>query len=112
MNNENKYQFINNLPKEYHQIFWDIMISAESDKELGVRFYKSQCKLIMRYLYKKDKEIERLRKENEKLKEDIKFCINTMKNEYECTDKRTNRELHTMVEILEKWTKEYKEGSD
>ena len=42
--------------------------------------------------------------ENKRLKEDIKFCINTMKNEYECTDKRTNRELHTMVEILEKWT--------
>lgn len=60
----------------------------------------------------KDNEIERLRKENQQLKEDIKFCINTMKNEYECTDKRTNRELHTMVEILEKWTKEYKEGSD
>ena len=60
----------------------------------------------------KDKEINRLNNIINDLKEDIKFCINTMKNEYECTDKRTNRELHTMVEILEKWTKEYKEGSD
>ena len=33
MNNENKYQFINNLQKEYHRIFWDIMISDESNKE-------------------------------------------------------------------------------
>lgn len=61
---------------------------------------------------KLEDEIERLNNIINDLKEDIKFCVNTMKNEYECTDKRTNRELHTMVEILEKWTKEYKEGSD
>ena len=73
--------------------------------------YKDQ-KIIWNRLKAQQNEIERLRKENQQLKEDIKFCINTMKNEYECTDKRTNRELHTMVEILEKWTKEYKEGSD
>lgn len=35
------------------------------------------------------------------IREDIVFCINGMKNEYACTDKRTNRELHTMVKILE-----------
>ena len=33
--------------------------------------------------------------------EDITFCINGMKNEYACTDSRTNRELHTMVTLLE-----------
>ena len=37
----------------------------------------------------------------DEVREDIIFCINGMKNEYACTDKRTNKELHTMVKILE-----------
>ena len=37
----------------------------------------------------------------EEVREDIVFCINGMKNEFACTDSRTNRELHTMVKILE-----------
>ena len=42
----------------------------------------------------------------EGLEEDIRFCINNMKNEYACTDSRTNRELHTMVKILEERLKD------
>lgn len=37
----------------------------------------------------------------DEVREDIIFCINGMKNEYPYTDSRTNRELHTMVKILE-----------
>jgi hypothetical protein len=62
MNNENKYQFINNLSKEYQRILWSIMIKAESNKFVSEceKLTKQDCKLIMRYLYKKNKEIEHL----------------------------------------------------
>lgn len=36
-----------------------------------------------------------------KLSNTINFCIENMKNEYNCTDQRTNQELHNMVKSLE-----------
>ena len=42
--------------------------------------------------------------------EDITFCINGMKNEYACVDYRTDRELHTMVGILENTIKVLKDS--
>ena len=71
MNNENKYQFINNLPKEYHHILWDIMIKAECnhsvDRPKGLS--KQECKLIMRFLYKLFNNIKEIQQENKKYKE-------------------------------------------
>lgn len=45
--------------------------------------------------------IEKLEQTLNEAKEDIFFCINDMKCEYACADRRTNRELHTMTGILE-----------
>lgn len=52
MNNENKYYYINKLPKEYHRVIWDIMIIAESDMGLYMTLTKDKAKILMRYLYK------------------------------------------------------------
>ena len=62
MNNENKYQFINNLPKEYYYLFREIHVKATSNKFVSEceKLTKQDCKLIMRYLYKKEKKIEHL----------------------------------------------------
>ena len=49
----------------------------------------------------RDNTIKQLKEIIEEVREDIVFCINGMKNEFACTDSRTNRELHTMVKILE-----------
>ena len=50
MNNENKYQFINNLTKEYHHILWEIMIKAECnhsvDRPKELSEFKTPRKLI------------------------------------------------------------------
>lgn len=46
-------------------------------------------------------ENQQLKEVIDEVREDIVFCINGMKNEFACTDSRTNRELHTMVKILE-----------
>lgn len=62
MNNETKYKYINNLPKEYHRVIWDIMIKAESNKFVNEceKLTKKDCKLIMKYLYKITTENKRL----------------------------------------------------
>ena len=82
MNNENKYQFINNLPKEYHHILWDIMIKAECnhsvDRPKGLS--KQECKLIMRFLYKLFNNIKEIQQENKKYKEVIDKTIELTKN--------------------------------
>lgn len=66
MNNENKYQYINKLPKEYHRIFWNIMIKAQSNHFVSEpeRLSKQDCKIIMRFLYKLFNEIKKLQEEN------------------------------------------------
>lgn len=63
MNNETKYEYINNLPKEYHRVIWDIMIKAQSNTFVNEceKLTKKDCKLIMRYLYKITTENERLK---------------------------------------------------
>lgn len=57
-------------------------------------FYEAERNKCMRKYYKKVKE-------NHRLKETIKFCIENMRNEFTCTDKRTKQELKSMVEMLE-----------
>ena len=73
MNNENKYQFINNLPKEYQRIFWNIMIKAECNHFVSEpeRLTKQDCKIIMRFLYKLFNNIKEIQQENKKYKEVI-----------------------------------------
>ena len=94
MNNENKYQYINKLPKEYHRIFWNIMIKAECNHfvEEPERLSKQDCKIIMRFLYKLFNEIRELQKENKQLKEE-----NYKLNKELCDEKRKsyrNRKLY------------------
>ena len=90
MNNENKYQFINNLPKEYHRVLWNIMIKAECNHFVNEpeRLSKQECKLIMRFLYKlfdKIKQIkekyEQLEEENIQLKEENKQLKEQLEND-------------------------------
>ena len=77
MNNENKYQFINNLPKEYQRILWNIMLKAECNHFVNgpERLSKQDCKLIMRFLYKIFNNIEELEQENKQLKEQLENDI-------------------------------------
>ena len=70
---KNKYQFINNLPKEYQRIFWNIMIKAECNHFVSEpeRLTKQDCKIIMRFLYKLFNNIKEIQQENKKYKEVI-----------------------------------------
>lgn len=44
--------------------------------------------------------------ENADLKEDIKFCLHSIKQEMEMsTDSRTKKEMSTCYEILKRWNK-------
>lgn len=72
MNNENKYQFINNLPKEYHRVLWNIMIKAECNHFVNEpeRLSKQECKLIMRFLYKLFDKIKQIKEKYEQLEEE------------------------------------------
>ena len=51
-------------------------------------------------------EIECLKKENKQLKEDIQFCLVSIKQEMEMsTDERTRKEMTTCYEILKRYAK-------
>lgn len=63
--------------------------------------YKNAYEEMKRLYDKLQQENQQLKEVIEEVREDIVFCINGMKNEYPYTDSRTNRELHTMVKILE-----------
>ena len=67
-----------------------------SEEEINI-YFNSICKSFDELI----KEHKQLKEVIEEVREDIVFCINGMKNEFACTDSRTNRELHTMVKILE-----------
>ena len=67
----------------------------------GLRKVLSKRKKWKNRYYKEKRKNNQLKEVIEEVREDIVFCINGMKNEYSCTDSRTNRELHTMVKILE-----------
>lgn len=103
--------YINSLPKEYHRIFWDIMICAEIDKDLQVELDKNKSKLIMRYLFRKDKEIERLNKKIEQYEnpEDMTlmfmWCDEKAKDEI----KRLNNIINELEEFLIQLNKKIKE---
>ena len=50
---------------------------------------------------------EELQQENKQLKEDIKFCLHSIKQEMEMsTDSRTKKEMGTCYEILKRWNNE------
>lgn len=70
------------------------MMKPKSITQLSKEQLEDMCLNLMHIDNEKAKIIEMM-------EEDIRFCINNMKNEYACTDSRTNRELHTMVKILE-----------
>ena len=47
-----------------------------------------------------------LKKQNDELKEDISFCLKSIKQEMEMsTDSRTRGEMESCYEILERWNK-------
>ena len=49
--------------------------------------------------------VENLQKENKKLKEDISFCLKSIKKEMEMsTDSRTRQEMLSCYQILSKWS--------
>lgn len=85
MRNINKNRFIE-VHKELAMCFDEV----EQLKE----FYEAERNMWMKKYYKTVKE-------NHRLKEAFKFCIENMKNEFNCTDKRTKQELKSMVEMLE-----------
>lgn len=71
-----------------------LIINEECDEiQINIKHTKPYMKL--------QQENQQLKDVIEDVREDIVFCINGMKNEFACTDSRTNRELHTMVKILE-----------
>lgn len=50
--------------------------------------------------------IEQLQQENKELKEDISFCLHSIKQEMEMsTDSRTRNEMTSCYEILKRWSK-------
>ena len=49
---------------------------------------------------------EQLQQENQELKEDISFCLHSIKQEMEMsTDSRTRNEMTSCYEILKRWSK-------
>ena len=49
---------------------------------------------------------QKLEKENKELKEDISFCLHSIKQEMEMsTDSRTRNEMTSCYEILKRWSK-------
>jgi hypothetical protein len=97
MNNENKYQYINKLPKEYHRVFWNIMIKAEANTFVDVceKLTKNDCKIIMRYLYKITQENKQLREKINNVKD---FCKRYLSLNLEAFD--TDKLLEKILEIL------------
>ena len=52
------------------------------------------------------KDYEKLQQENKELKEDISFCLHSIKQEMEMsTDSRTRNEMTSCYEILKRWSK-------
>ena len=52
------------------------------------------------------KDYEKLQQENKELKEDISFCLHSIKQEMEMsTDSRTTNEMTSCYEILKRWSK-------
>ena len=52
------------------------------------------------------KDYEKLQQENQKLKEDISFCLHSIKQEMEMsTDSRTRSEMTSCYDILKRWNK-------
>ena len=82
MNNENKYYYINKLPKEYHSVIWEIMIIAKSDKDLYMNLNKQKAKILMRYLYKVTRGNDNWNSLREWLNSDnqVYFCNQTRQN--------------------------------
>ena len=102
MNNENKYYYINKLPKEYHRVIWDIMIIAESDMGLYMTLTKDKAKILMRYLYKITKNsdnwnslIKRLKNKIDNFQDDVSEPI--------LHEQMAMRVIYEYMENLEKW---------
>lgn len=72
-----------------------------NEKEQENKQLKEMHETMTKYALENEVKIDKYKEVIEEVKEDIVFCINGMKNEFACTDSRTNRELHTMVKILE-----------
>ena len=94
----------------YHTILTEYSSLYTENKHLKdkVSYLEERVAYLERSNNRREETILYEREENfdlsckiDKAIEDITFCINAMKNEYACTDNRTNRELHTMVATLE-----------
>lgn len=76
----------------------DKTLKESIDNLQGTQFLDAFC--VLTHIKVCKEENTNLKQALNDIRETIVFCINDMKNEYACTDKRTNRELHTMVKIL------------
>ena len=89
-----------------NKIYCPLCFFKEENRRLKdkINTYEDPEDLTLMFMYCDEKakdKIKQLKEVIEEVREDIVFCINGMKNEFACTDSRTNRELHTMVKILE-----------
>lgn len=56
-------------------------------------------------IYKNSKNYHKLQQENQQLKEDISFCLKSIKQEMEMSiDSRTKQEMLSCYQILSKWS--------
>ena len=68
-----------------------------TEESMIVELYDNYIELIS--------EIDNLQQENQQLKEDILFCLKSIKQEMEMsTDSRTKQEMLSCYQILSKWS--------
>ena len=71
----------------------------------GGMFGRSMYDAIFDKIHAQITEIEQLKNENQQLKEDISFCLKSIKQEMEMsTDSRTKQEMLSCYQILSKWS--------
>ena len=75
----------------------------QENKQLKQQFDKYKKKITP---LKMLQQLEVLEQENQELKEDISFCLHSIKQEMEMsTDSRTRNEMTSCYEILKRWNK-------
>ena len=71
----------------------------------GGMFGRSMYDAIFDKIHAQITEIEQLKNENQQLKEDISFCLKSIKQEMEMSiDSRTRQEMLSCYQILSKWS--------
>ena len=99
---------IYDLPLHKDTYFFGYGIDIEKPIEMANKIIKSKKeneRLKADYDNKAQVERDLLLEENEKLKEDILFCLKSIKQEMEMsTDSRTKQEMLSCYQILSKWS--------